>query len=86
MCKSCDCDNYEKCSIVGYQPIGFCCTICNQYIEHQPCIHECKEEESSLEGPIELISSKIEKNILIVSLRRNNKDFQLKIDLKDKLR
>ena len=27
MC-NCDCENYDRCSIVGYFPLGFCCPKC----------------------------------------------------------
>jgi hypothetical protein len=37
MCNSCDCDNYEKCSIVGYQPYGACCPECRHYDEAHSC-------------------------------------------------
>ncbi len=31
MCNNCYCENQEKCSVVGYQPYGFCCNLCVYY-------------------------------------------------------
>jgi len=38
MCKNCSCKNYYKCSIVGYTPIGFCCTFCINYTTELTCL------------------------------------------------
>ena len=38
MCNDCHCDNYELCSIVGTQPIGFCCKKCDLYDELHTCL------------------------------------------------
>ena len=85
MCKNCDCDNYEKCSIVGYMPIGFCCSLCNQYIELQPCVHEEIKIAKTLEGKVKLIKSEIKDNLLIVFIEKEGKEIKLKIDLKSYL-
>jgi hypothetical protein len=37
MCNKCDCENSEKCSIVGYQPYGACCSLCVYYDEAHTC-------------------------------------------------
>jgi hypothetical protein len=37
VCNSCQCENYEKCSIVGQIPIGFCCPQCSYYIDGTAC-------------------------------------------------
>lgn len=39
MCNHCECENEEKCSIIGNLPIGFCCQKCLQYEEHNKCSH-----------------------------------------------
>jgi len=38
MCNGCDCENYEKCSIVGYLPVGYCCPKCTFYNEGHECL------------------------------------------------
>ncbi len=39
MCNSCNCsqDAYDRCSIVGYQPIAFCCELCVGYENRHSC-------------------------------------------------
>jgi len=37
MCNNCDCENFDRCSIVGYLPHGFCCNSCDNYNE----VHSC---------------------------------------------
>ena len=81
MCKYCDCDNYEKCSIVGYIPIGFCCSLCKFYEEHKACVHEEEQEIPKPEATIKLIKSEIKNNNLMVTLEKEGKQFELKIDL-----
>ena len=39
MCNHCECDNQEKCSIIGYLPIGFCCEKCIQFNPNEKCSH-----------------------------------------------
>lgn len=35
MCNNCDCEAIDRCSIVGYQSYGACCTVCAHYdVEH----------------------------------------------------
>jgi hypothetical protein len=38
MCNDCECDNYEKCSIVGNIPLGFCCPECKFYEGENSCL------------------------------------------------
>ena len=38
MCHNCNCDFFEKCSIVGYMPVGFCCENCILYDEYTTCL------------------------------------------------
>ena len=47
MCNNCDCENYEKCSIVGYFPLGFCCPKCTFYEDREKCFQTLKEVEFS---------------------------------------
>ena len=37
VCNNCDCENYERCSIVGHLPYGVCCPQCNNYDKKHSC-------------------------------------------------
>lgn len=39
VCNYCECDNSDKCSIVGNIPLGFCCPKCNNYTGAHTCIN-----------------------------------------------
>ncbi|MFX1571187.1 MAG: hypothetical protein ACFFB0_00390 [Promethearchaeota archaeon] len=78
MCNNCNCEAYDRCSIVGFMPVGFCCTKCVLYDEEQTCLH------ASLKGKvskIEPISTKIEDGVLKVVVKKDNKEIPLVIDL-----
>ncbi|TFG16812.1 MAG: hypothetical protein EU531_05235 [Promethearchaeota archaeon] len=47
MCNNCDCENYERCSIVGYLPYGVCCPNCVKYDE----VHTCKYYQPRFRAP-----------------------------------
>ena len=34
MCNDCNCENADLCSIVGMQPVGFCCSKCELWDEN----------------------------------------------------
>ena len=34
MCNDCNCENASLCSIVGMQPVGFCCSKCELWDEN----------------------------------------------------
>ena len=38
MCNDCNCDSSDLCSIVGTQPIGFCCGTCELFDEIRTCL------------------------------------------------
>ncbi|MFX1238821.1 MAG: hypothetical protein ACFFAS_08755 [Promethearchaeota archaeon] len=38
MCNNCKCSSYDLCSIVGMQPIGFCCSKCEAYDAMRTCL------------------------------------------------
>ncbi|MFX0059178.1 MAG: hypothetical protein ACFE85_19150 [Candidatus Hodarchaeota archaeon] len=39
MCNSCNCDSFDRCSIVGYSNSpGFCCSMCVGYNEELTCL------------------------------------------------
>jgi hypothetical protein len=82
MCNNCNCDAYDQCSIVGYMPIGFCCTKCFLYDEAHTCL------ESSVKGKvskIEAVSAKIEDGVLKVVIKKDEKEVPLVIDLEKQL-
>ena len=37
MCNNCDCESSDKCSIVGFQPYGYCCQMCVNYNAAHTC-------------------------------------------------
>ncbi len=86
MCNNCNCENYEKCSIVGYMPVGFCCTRCLLYDEKCTCLtmHPLKsKEKADLEiasNVITLVSTKIEGGMLKVVLEQEGKRIPIVID------
>ena len=89
MCQNCNCDFFEKCSIVGYMPIGFCCEHCFLYDEYTTCLKSktrVKEEvESDTEklGEIKLVKASIEGNLLkVVIEHEDKKEKTLILDLK----
>ena len=91
MCNNCNCDGYDRCSIVGYLPIGFCCAHCLLYNETHTCLStknkHLEEGESSkgLEGEFKLISSAIEGNLLKVVVENKGEEIPIYIDLKKHL-
>ena len=38
MCNYCECEEIDKCSIIGGMPLGFCCPKCINYNEAHTCI------------------------------------------------
>jgi len=87
MCNNCNCDNYDKCSIVGYIPIGFCCEKCNLYDEKRTCLQSQSsvKTELKLPGGVEPISTSIEGGLLKVVIKQDDKEIPLYIDLKKHL-
>ena len=89
MCHNCNCDFFEKCSIVGYMPVGFCCENCILYDEYTTCLKSKtgnkKEDDNGKEklAAIKLIDASIEGGLLKVTIRHEeNKERTLLIDLK----
>jgi hypothetical protein len=56
MCNYCECENYDKCSIVGHIPLGFCCPKCNFYDGE----HSCLNSKMKTQDRIKSITDKIE--------------------------
>jgi hypothetical protein len=89
MCKNCNCDYFEKCSIVGYMPIGFCCEHCYLYDEYTTCLSSktkiSEKEDLNAEklGEIKLSKASIKGNLLKVVIKHEDKkEKTLIIDLK----
>jgi len=78
MCNNCNCEAYDQCSIVGYMPVGFCCTKCYLYNEEHTCLHIAHKEKGS---KIEPISTTIEDGVLKVVVMKDEKEIPLIIDL-----
>ncbi len=92
MCQNCNCDFFEKCSIVGYMPIGFCCENCYLYDEYTTCLKSKSKVREEIEKSIKelreikLIDTKIEGELLkIVIEHEGKKEKTLIIDLKKHL-
>ncbi|MBY9011912.1 MAG: hypothetical protein KGD70_06025 [Candidatus Lokiarchaeota archaeon] len=78
MCNNCNCEAYDQCSIVGYLPIGFCCTKCYVFNEAHTCLESKTKEKVS---KIEPVSATIEGGVLRVVIRKNEKEVPLVINL-----
>ena len=81
MCNNCNCDDYEKCSIVGYMPVGFCCSKCKLYDEAHTCLKtKTKREKCITDEKLEElkpISTSIENGILKVEIGVKGKKKEL---------
>ncbi len=78
MCNNCNCDAYDQCSIVGYMPVGFCCTKCYLYDEAHTCLNSRTRGKVS---KIEPVSATIENGVLKVVVMKDEKEVPLVIDL-----
>lgn len=50
MCNYCDCENADKCSIVGNIPIGFCCPQCMYYEGETTCRRLREQTEARIQS------------------------------------
>ena len=84
MCDKCNCDNYDKCSIIGYIPIGFCCSYCYSYDEKHTCLDKKTNGKkiTSSEIQLKLISTSIEGELLKIVVDHQGREKELYIDLK----
>lgn len=89
MCQNCNCDFFDRCSIVGYMPIGFCCENCNLYDAYTTCLKSKTKSEEGKEtgiesiGEIKLINASIEGGLLkVIIIQKDEKEKTLLIDLK----
>jgi hypothetical protein len=92
MCNSCNCENYEKCSIVGYMPIGFCCSKCYLYDEKHTCLNTKTKRKSGMSETdkekleeLRPISTSIEDGVLKVIVGEKEKKKEIYIDLQKHL-
>ena len=87
MCNNCNCDDYDKCSIVGYMPLGFCCEKCNLYDEKHTCLtcQSSVKEDLKLPADVEPISTSIKDGLLKVVVKHKDKEIPLYIDIKKQL-
>ena len=87
MCNNCNCDDYDKCSIVGYMPVGFCCEKCYLYDEKHTCLKAQASAKKTLNLPedVEPIRTSIEGGLLKVVVKQDNKEIPLYIDIKKHL-
>ncbi len=89
MCQNCNCDFFDRCSIVGYMPIGFCCENCHLYDEFVTCLKSKNNVNGEIElktasiGEIKLINASIEGELLKVVIKQEHeREKTLFIDLK----
>lgn len=93
MCNNCNCDNYDQCSIVGFMPIGFCCSKCYLYDENHTCLHTetkrkmpiSEEYKVKLEEELIPVSTSIVDGILKVVIGEKDKKKSIYIDLQKQL-
>ena len=90
MCNNCNCENYEQCSIVGYMPIGFCCSKCVLYNEEHTCLSMKTKKLTAKSGnlkeeALEPISTSIENGLLRVVIKKDDKEIPVYIDLQKHL-
>ncbi|MFX1455597.1 MAG: hypothetical protein ACFFDB_09515 [Promethearchaeota archaeon] len=90
MCKNCNCDFFDRCSIVGYMPVGFCCENCYLYDEYNTCLKSKSitkvEEKTDVLEKIKLVRASLEGELLKVVISLNDENEKtLFIDLKKHL-
>jgi len=89
MCQNCNCDFFDRCSIVGYMPIGFCCENCYLYDKYRTCLNSKTKGEEEKEPRVEsvreikLMNASIDGELLKVRITQTGeKEKTLLIDLK----
>jgi len=90
MCNNCNCKNYDRCSIVGYFPPGFCCSNCYLYDESLTCLKsqfKTKAKEGTHKGlkKFTLKEASIEGDLIKVIIIQKGKEIPILIDLKKHL-
>ena len=92
MCNNCNCEGYNRCSIVGYMPVGFCCSKCQLYDEQHTCLNTktqrketLSEEDKEKMEELRPVSTTIEDGILKVVIGKKDKEKEIYIDLQKHL-
>ncbi|MHA1282644.1 MAG: hypothetical protein ACTSQP_09075 [Promethearchaeota archaeon] len=88
MCNNCNCDMYYKCSIVGFMPIGFCCSNCYLYDENHTCLKmQLQKEKKSGKtmSKVTPIRTTIEGGLLKVVIEQEGREIPIYIDLQKHL-
>ena len=89
MCNNCNCDMYDRCSIVGFMPYGFCCERCVLYDKNLTCLRmqtkRDKKLEINMDEEIRPIKTSIEGGLLKVVIGQKDKEIPIIIDLQKQL-
>ncbi len=92
MCNNCNCEGYDRCSIVGYMPVGFCCSKCQLYDAQHTCLNTktqrketLSEEDKEKMEELRPVSTTIEDGILKVVIGKKDKEKEIYIDLQKHL-
>lgn len=92
MCNNCNCDAYDRCSIVGYMPVGFCCSKCVLYDEKYTCLKtKARHELLNADGEVDEadqfrpISTTIEDGLLKVVISKKDREIPIVIDIQKQL-
>ena len=89
MCNNCNCDAYDQCSIVGYMPVGFCCSKCVLYDENHTCLKTKTKrdmnEKAGIGEEIRPLSTSIENGMLKVVIGKKDEKIPIFIDLQKQL-
>lgn len=93
MCHNCNCEFFDRCSIVGYMPVGFCCEKCYLHNEHHTCLHSGGKSEEEDEAGVEVIEeitlkdTSLEGELLkIVISQKDGEEKTIYFDLKKHLK
>ena len=79
---------YYKCSIVGFMPIGFCCSNCYLYDENHTCLKmQLQKEKKSGKtmSKVTPIRTTIEGGLLKVVIEQEGREIPIYIDLQKHL-
>lgn len=57
MCNYCECENSDKCSIVGNIPLGFCCPKCIYYTGDHACLNSKMRTQEKIKSIINKIDA-----------------------------
>ena len=93
MCHNCNCEFFDRCSIVGYMPVGFCCENCYLYDEHHTCLKSGGKNKEQDEEGVEVVEEIILKDtslegdlLKIVISQKDGEEKIIYFDLKKHLK